>query len=128
MLAALGALAVAAAEQPGQCLPSARPPPDAPPRSVSELNALIAEYEGGLAALRRERREAYREARRAGSPDVFASGLDLPAAPAGLKTWLAQPCSWRRPRPISSPARSSTSTAASWPAATGPFEREDPQT
>ena len=82
MLAALGALAVAAAEQPGQCLPSARPPPDAPPRPVRELNALIAEYEGGLAALRHERREAYREARRAGSADVFASGLDLPVVPA----------------------------------------------
>ena len=98
MLAALGALAVAAAEQPGQCLPSARPPPDAPPRPVRELNALIAEYEGGLAALRHERREAYREARRAGSADVFASGLDLPVVPGegpGLRG-LAQVAQDRR--------------------------------
>ena len=71
-----------AAKSSQQCtLPEARDA-DQPPRSVTKLTALIAQYEAGLDSLRRERAEAFQIARDAGSSEVVASGLDFPLSNA----------------------------------------------
>ena len=68
-----------------------------PPRSIGELTALIAQYEAGLDALRRERAEAFQIARDAGSPEVIAQGVDFPSPGEGptpeMDKWL-EPKSW----------------------------------
>ena len=68
-----------------------------PPRSIGELTALIAQYEAGLDALRRERAEAVQIARDAGSPEVIAPGVDFPTPGDGpvseMDKWL-EPVAW----------------------------------
>ena len=68
-----------------------------PPRSIGELTALIAQYEEGLDALRRERAGAVQIARDAGSPEVIAPGVDFPTPGDGpvpeVDKWL-EPVAW----------------------------------
>lgn len=80
-----------------QCALPEQRDPEQPPRSIAALTALIAQYEAGLDALRRERVEAFQIAREAGSPEVIAAGLDFPTPgdgpPPPMDRWL-EPKAW----------------------------------